>query len=151
MMVQIIQQVIELLGIGIRLLRIIFAPKLLLKRLVLVVCLQLLSIIVKKVYTVIHFLYNEMGSQQHALRLKMKKAITYDEWAVWAEELDRVVGNDKWKQEKSSPYFEWRLIEKKTHNFNQLMQANNVEDLMWHLRKGLLRVSEREQFKAFIT
>lgn len=70
----------------------------------------------------------------------MKKAPAYAEWAKLAKELDEVVGNEKWKTEKQSPYFDHELIEQKTELFNHLMQTNDAEGLMWHLRKGLLRV-----------
>lgn len=156
---------LAMLSTGLSALRIIFAPKLLVKRLLLVASLQVFAAVIAKLYRILHFIYYELGarpsarvcgvcgvmaaransrwrtgSRQHSLRREMKKAPTYAEWAKLAKELDEVVGNEKWKTEKQSPYFDHELIEQKTELFNHLMQTNDAEGLMWHLRKGLLRV-----------
>jgi hypothetical protein len=162
---------LNMLATGMSALRIIFAPKLLVKRLLLVASLQVFAALLAKLYSILHFIYYELGtlsmhtnvlcvcarwrmisscprladvatagSRQHSLRREMKRAPTYNDWAKFAKELDVVVGNDKWKAEKQSPYFDHKLIEQKTELFNHLMQTHDAEGLMWHLRKGLLRV-----------
>jgi len=157
--------VLTLLAVGLRALKIIFAPKLLVKRILLVASLQIFVVIFTKLYSILHFVYYELGncstlasndnhqhptylpvfffvlgSRQHALRHKMKKAPTYNDWAHLARELDVVVGNEAWKADKQSPFFDYKLIEQKTNLFAELMESNDAEGLMWHLRKGLLRV-----------
>lgn len=82
------------------------------------------------------------GSRQQALRRKMHEASTYQEWAQLAKELDVVVGNEKWKTDKRSPFFDHVLIDQKTKLFANLMESNDADGLIWHLRKGLLRVRQ---------
>jgi hypothetical protein len=130
---------IYLFHLAIRALKVTFAPKLLLKRLILVAGLQILTIVSYRIYSSLHYIFYEMGSQKYALRQKMKVADTYSEWARLAAELDTLVGNDKWKNEKRAPYFDWQLIEKKTRYLQQLIASKDVDGLMWNLRKGLLR------------
>lgn len=136
---KLMKMALAMLSTGLSALRIIFAPKLLVKRLLLVASLQVFAAIIAKLYRILHFIYYELGSRQHSLRREMKKAPSYAEWAKLAKELDEVVGNEKWKTEKQSPCFDHELIEQKTELFNHLMQTNDAEGLMWHLRKGLLR------------
>lgn len=54
---------LAMLSTGLSALRIIFAPKLLVKRLLLVASLQVFAAIIAKLYSILHFIYYELGAR----------------------------------------------------------------------------------------
>jgi len=57
---------LAMLSTGLSALRIIFAPKLLVKRLLLVASLQVFAAIIAKLYRILHFIYYELGARPSA-------------------------------------------------------------------------------------
>ena len=123
-------------------LKIIFHPKLIVKRFILAACFQICWILTCRLVKTLNHIYRKLlgNSRVHELRSRLGKCRTYEEWVRVAKQLDELVGNEAWKREKASPYFDSRLIESKTQYCRSLIESNDIEGVMWHLRKGLLRV-----------
>lgn len=51
-----------MLAAGLKALKIIFAPKLLMKRIILVTSLQIFAALLAKLYSILHFVYHELGA-----------------------------------------------------------------------------------------
>ncbi|ELR15651.1 uncharacterized protein ACA1_377550 [Acanthamoeba castellanii str. Neff] len=61
---KLMKMALAMLSTGLSALRIIFAPKLLVKRLLLVASLQVFAAIIAKLYSILHFIYYELGVRQ---------------------------------------------------------------------------------------
>ncbi|CAG8620843.1 10083_t:CDS:10, partial [Paraglomus occultum] len=73
------------------------------------------------------------------LRDELWQATTYQEWENKARELDVMLGNDVWKANPRSPYYDYKLIE---HRLSLLREDRKKQDVMaviYLLRCGLLR------------
>src|SRR5690606_31519581 len=69
---QLMKMALAMLSTGLSALRIIFAPKLLVKRLLLVASLQVFAAIIAKLYRILHFIYYELGARPSARVLRVR-------------------------------------------------------------------------------
>lgn len=58
--------------------------------------------------------------RRHLLREKMRDAITYDEWVKAAQDMDRYLGNDAWKQDDDYAYYNSGTIKSVTEQMRSL-------------------------------
>ncbi|CAG8466845.1 11391_t:CDS:10 [Ambispora gerdemannii] len=73
------------------------------------------------------------------LRSDLWHAKTYKEWAAKAHELDLLLGNDAWKEDPNSPFYDSELIKYRLDYLKQIRMNNDVTDMIYLLRSGLLR------------
>ncbi|KAJ1506212.1 hypothetical protein HMI54_004883 [Coelomomyces lativittatus] len=73
------------------------------------------------------------------LRKALDSANTYDEWKDVAQELDKILGNDAWKEQPLCQDYDYKLIHFRLAKLLQLRQKDDVLNLIHHLRSGLLR------------
>lgn len=64
---------------------------------------------------------------------------SYDEWKVLSERLDVLKGNDAWKEDDNSGFYDSQLIRERLDQLNDAMKDGNHERLSNILRTGLLR------------
>ncbi|CAO3599834.1 unnamed protein product [Absidia cylindrospora] len=84
------------------------------------------------------------------LSRQLSNANNYDDWCDKAIELDRLLGNDSWKQQARSKLYDYKLITSRMDHLFNARQANDVDSMMYLLRGGLLRnfggISDRKMF-----
>uniref|UniRef100_A0A1D1Z9S9 Triacylglycerol lipase SDP1 n=1 Tax=Anthurium amnicola TaxID=1678845 RepID=A0A1D1Z9S9_9ARAE len=73
------------------------------------------------------------------LRNQMQHAKTYVEWGKKAQELDKLLANDEWKQDPASPYYDYIMIQKRLAHLKDIHESNDVLSMIYMLRSGLLR------------
>ncbi|MGK5094866.1 DUF3336 domain-containing protein [Deltaproteobacteria bacterium TL4] len=69
----------------------------------------------------------------------MHQATTYQEWQTAALELDHVEGNDKWKEQKESQDYNYKLIELRLEQLKKCKESNDIRQMVFYLREGLHR------------
>lgn len=70
------------------------------------------------------------------LRREMSKAQTYHEWRALATELDRLLGNDKWKKNPKAKDYDHRLIASRLGHLRALEAEDDLPARMFFLRAG---------------
>ena len=78
-------------------------------------------------------------SRKEILYLRMKAAITFDEWKTAATELDLLEGNDVWKQTKESPEYDSGLVEKRLKELDEARISCDIDRILFLLRTSLTR------------
>lgn len=73
------------------------------------------------------------------IRTRMERADTYQAWRACAEELDSVTGGDRWRRDKSSPYFDGAALQHKIDALEALLQRGDIFTLMFQLRGSMAR------------
>ncbi|KAK9474467.1 uncharacterized protein V1510DRAFT_401549 [Dipodascopsis tothii] len=89
-------------------------------------------------YTRLVRLLTERGPEA-ALLERLHTADTYDAWLDAALELDRVQGNDVWRQNPQSSQYDYRLISQRLDLLRAARDAGDVVALVTMLRSGLFR------------
>ncbi|KAI9168552.1 triacylglycerol lipase [Blastocladiella emersonii ATCC 22665] len=74
-----------------------------------------------------------------ALRDALAHATSYDEWKATAQQLDRVLGNDRWKESPVSADYDHKLIHYRLAKLRSDRRAGDVINMIYSLRSGLLR------------
>lgn len=67
----------------------------------------------------------------------MRHALDYKTWRDAAAELDRREGLDEWKEEETSPDYDWRLVRSRLKQLRYLRGQRDTRRLVHHLRQGL--------------
>ncbi|KNE68203.1 hypothetical protein AMAG_12882 [Allomyces macrogynus ATCC 38327] len=73
------------------------------------------------------------------LRAALDHAESYDEWKRTAQQLDRKLGNDLWKEQPVSNDYDHKLIYYRLAKMRNDRALHHVLNLMFGLRSGLLR------------
>lgn len=77
---------------------------------------------------------------EHTKLLKqLPKAATFEEWHEIAFRLDRIQGNDIWRADPVSPYYDYKLISSLEWKLNQLRKHQRLDELAEVVRSGLMR------------
>jgi len=69
----------------------------------------------------------------------LANARSYEEWEAAAFQLDTVLGNDLWRQNAASKYYDYRLIYERLHAIITARESEDVLGLINLLRAGLVR------------
>lgn len=77
------------------------------------------------------------NSRVRALENNLKHAANYQEWREIALALDEVTGNQDWKLDNTSPYYDYSLIADRLTRMRRYRLARNDLNLMRLLREGL--------------
>lgn len=83
-----------------------------------------------------HF-FNDQARKIRILESELAHAKDYQEWQKIAVELDIATGQQDWKQDNTSPYYDYELIASRLTRLRRYrLERRNVE-LVRHLREGL--------------
>ncbi|TVY28149.1 putative triacylglycerol lipase [Lachnellula hyalina] len=69
----------------------------------------------------------------------LRDAKTYDEWEEAAFQLDVLLGNDLWRQNPTSKYYDYRLIHERLQSIILAREEGDILQLVNLLRSGLVR------------
>jgi TAG lipase/lysophosphatidylethanolamine acyltransferase len=69
----------------------------------------------------------------------LRDATTYEEWEEAAFQLDVLLGNDLWRQNPTSKYYDYRLIHERLQSIIVAREEGNIVQLVNLLRSGLVR------------
>ncbi|KAH8599025.1 hypothetical protein B0O99DRAFT_614792 [Bisporella sp. PMI_857] len=69
----------------------------------------------------------------------LRDATTYEQWEEAAFQLDVLLGNDLWRQNPTSKYYDYRLIHERLQSIIIAREEGNVLQLVNLLRSGLVR------------
>ncbi|RDW85782.1 patatin-like phospholipase [Coleophoma crateriformis] len=69
----------------------------------------------------------------------LRDAQTYEEWEEAAFQLDVLLGNDLWRQNPTSKYYDYRLIHERLQSIIIAREEGDVQQLVNLLRSGLVR------------
>lgn len=119
-----------------------FGPKQLLFQLLLLSCLQLAAMGIQSFHRVGRYSWTLLSSKARAKRNHVKrllKASHYSAWKQDADELDKLIGYDKWRSTDSSPFFDYKLLNKRIIDTVDMIARGDVFNLMFRLRGGLAR------------
>ncbi|RUS34039.1 hypothetical protein BC938DRAFT_482709 [Jimgerdemannia flammicorona] len=73
------------------------------------------------------------------LRKDMASSRTYEEWSEKAAKLDLDCGNDDWKANPESRFYDYNLIQSRLQHLKEVRQTGDVMAMIYLLRSGLLR------------
>lgn len=74
-----------------------------------------------------------------ALEAALKQASSYQEWLQAAEELDRLLGNEEWKNDPESDLYDSELVQYRTDQLRQAIGAGDYDALLFLIRTTLQR------------
>lgn len=84
-------------------------------------------------------LFLALSSKAPKYRDLMDKATCYEQWAAAGHLLDRTEGNDVWKNNPHSKYYDHLLIRERTDTLKQLMRTGTNEQIIFNLRTTINR------------
>ncbi|CAG8475880.1 16014_t:CDS:10 [Acaulospora morrowiae] len=76
---------------------------------------------------------------EEEIRKELSNAKGYAEWLELAHKLDDCLGNDEWKSNPISPYYDHNLIQVRLNHLRQARESNDLLSMIYTLRSGLLR------------
>ncbi|SAM08278.1 hypothetical protein [Absidia glauca] len=123
------------------------------------VLVPLLDLIYKSLRLIAHYFIQPWMKMWHRLNdnipesklsRQLSNAKSYDDWCDKAYELDRLLKNDRWKQQPVSKLYDYKLITSRLDHLCKARQANDADSMVYLLRGGLLRnfggISDRKLF-----
>lgn len=84
-------------------------------------------------------LVNSEAEQAYNLRRQRRICKDYTSFRRMGEQLDKVLGLDKWKRDSNSRLFDAKMLQERTQRYQTLMGNGDVEGCLFHLRHELLR------------
>lgn len=78
-------------------------------------------------------------NERTKLLQQLPKATTFEEWHAIAFRLDRIQGNDIWRADPVSPYYDYKLISSLEWRLGQLRKHQRLDELAEVVRSGLMR------------
>ncbi|KAF2232723.1 hypothetical protein EV356DRAFT_449733 [Viridothelium virens] len=69
----------------------------------------------------------------------ISEAKTFEEWEAAAFQLDEILGNDLWRQNPASKFYDYRLIYERLQGIIEAREDNDILTLVNLLRSGLVR------------
>ena len=85
------------------------------------------------------FLSANSRKEKELMNNMSTKAKTYREWKVYAEQLDKLRGCDKWRSEDEDILFDSRILKKRISDTVQMVKQDDIFNLMFRLRGALAR------------
>ena len=81
----------------------------------------------------------EYGRKEKALKQRLRKAGSYDEWQQIAVQLDTLRGHQLWREEEDSLLYDSKMLQKRIAGTEEMLRRGDVFNLMFRLRGGLAR------------
>ena len=69
----------------------------------------------------------------------LRDATTYEEWEGAALELDRLLGNNEWRDKPTTKLYNYKLIKDRTKQLRQALATDDIFTLCHTLRSTLVR------------
>lgn len=91
---------------------------------------ELLGYLILRVGFKVYELTSGTLRRNKALKRRMHSAREFPEWVAAARKLDQAEGNNQWKDEVESPFFNSVLIEARLGDLNRKRQEEDVRGLM---------------------
>ena len=85
------------------------------------------------------FLSSNSRKEKEFMHHMTKTVKTYREWKVYAEQLDKLRGYDKWRSEDEDLLFDSRILKKRITDTVQMIKQDDIFNLMFRLRGALAR------------
>lgn len=120
----------------------VFAPKMVLRQLVLAIALETGVVSVNQIIGFMGMIHSNFSSRSRLIRQleeKQKTAESQDEWMSLAEQIDSVQENDAWRSEPNCPLYESDRLSSRIDEYVHLMRRRDIFDLMFTLRGGMAR------------
>lgn len=122
----------------------LFAPKQIATQFTLVVMLQGLVMLWRAAANPIGaqlqlFLSCNSRNEKELMNHMAKTAKTYREWKIFAEQLDKLRGYDKWRSVDEDLLFDYRILKKRIEDTVQMIKQDDIFNLMFRLRGALAR------------
>ncbi|KAH8918441.1 patatin-domain-containing protein [Atractiella rhizophila] len=105
------------------------------------VVLQFFSyILVRQLVNIIEY-FSAWRGYRGLLRLRLRKAPTYDKWKECALDLDRHLGLEEWKKSDENSYYDWSLLRKIFENLRELRERGDYDGV-----RSVLEICLRSNF-----
>lgn len=120
----------------------IFAPRLVLRHLMVVVALQTGLLTWNGLVAIANRLLARMSRRNRdakSCRQRMRTAADYEEWKEWAERLDELEGHAEWRKRSDSLLYDHKVLQQQINDLNAMMNSEDVFGLMFRLRGSLSR------------
>jgi len=123
----------------------LFAPRLVIRQLVIATLIQAGIMSTRGVYSLCKVVLHRMSSRGRKLRQieeDMANSLSYKEWVSHAEELDELQGLNKWReddQDASCNLFNLKVLKRRISDIRSMMNRGDIFDIMFRLRSGLAR------------
>lgn len=120
----------------------VFAPRQVLKQLVVIAGLQASILAFHGLYSVATNsleALTERGRKMRKIRRQLTNARSYEEWLRHAEDLDKMRGYDKWRQEDNCLLYDVNVLRKRLIDIQRFLDQRNLFTLIFRLRGGLTR------------
>jgi hypothetical protein len=129
----------------------IFAPKLLLRQIVMIGTLQTFIMVVQyfsRTVGKLRRILTTEGRKEEDLVQKLKTGCqTYAQWQATAQLLDEMRGHDKWRKIDKCALYDAAAIRKRIDDTREMLNRGDVFDLMFRLRGGLARDQVNKRFQ----
>lgn len=119
-----------------------FAPKQILRQILIILCIQTSLLSFNSISEVIGNLLSyvtERGRTEKRLMEQLHNAKSYTEWRAIASRLDDLHGHETWRHEEDSVLYDCRMVKKRINGTIEMLERGDVFDLMFRLRGGLSR------------
>ncbi len=119
-----------------------FAPKQILRQILIIMCIQASLLTFNSVSEVIGNLLSyitERGRTEKRLVEQLHDAKSYTEWRAIASRLDDLHGHETWRHEEDSVLYDCRMVKKRINGTIEMLERGDVFDLIFRLRGGLSR------------
>jgi hypothetical protein len=119
-----------------------FAPKQILRQILIIMCIQASLLTFNSISEVIGNLLSyvtERGRTEKRLIEQLHNAKSYTEWRAIASRLDELHGHEAWRHEEDSVLYDCRMVKKRINGTIEMLERGDVFDLMFRLRGGLSR------------
>lgn len=78
-----------------------------------------------------------MSTMAKKYEIALAEASNYDEWLKAALVLDHLDGNDKWREQKESPDYDYKLLASRVRVLRKLRRRKDLDQLIFRLREEL--------------
>lgn len=96
-----------------------------------------------RLYIWLYEQYVTWRGQRDRLRKALRKQDHYEGWVKAAEELDRHLGNDKWKADDEGSYYDWKMIKQVLRQLQHLRKQAEEDERSSRGRTGGREGGER--------
>lgn len=124
---------------------VMFAPRHVMKQLMIATVVQGGIMSMRGIYKLLDALLarmSEVGRNRRKIQDAMTHSHDYKEWESHAEDLDRLEGLDKWREDgkdASCTLFNVKVLKKRISDIRSMINNGDIFDMMFRLRSGLAR------------
>lgn len=127
---------------SLELIDIVFGPRQLIKQLLLIAALQTSVMTAGALVSTVSYIYlslTKKGRAYREIKMKMDKSASYYEWINYANQIDKINGCDKWRQEEKCSLYDCNVLKRRISDIQRMLSQRDVFTLIFRLRSGLSR------------